>query len=109
MATTDLPQLRRLSFIQDLPPTHGSVKKETPAFGLAPQQQLQDGMDALNLQDAGNGEGNEQETEPEPEPAPVQIAGKYVGKRRKGDKMDFAQPIVSILILLERLSRSSSS
>lgn len=111
IGTSEMPQLRRLSFIQDLPPTHGSVKKETPAFGLPPQQQLEDGMAGLDLQGAGGGSngGNEDGAESDPEPAPVQIAGKYVGKRRKGDKMDFAQPIVSISAMSRRVRGSDLS
>lgn len=89
MQPDDLPQLRRLSFVQDLPPTHGVVKKETPAFGL---HEVQEGLAGLSvLQD----EAAPPQIEPEPEPvAAVRVAGKYVGRKRKGDKMDFAQPIV---------------
>lgn len=102
MQSDDLPKLRRLSFVQDLPPTHGTVKKETPAFGL---HEVQEGLAGLSvLQDA------QAEPEPEPEPEPVaavQVAGKYVGRKRKGDKMDFAQPIVRTT-LLGTASRFSS-
>lgn len=87
MTADDLPRLRLLSFVQDLPPTHGTVKKETPAFGL---HELQDGLAGLELQD---GATRPLEVEPEPVEA-VHVAGKYVGRKRKGDKMDFAQPIV---------------
>lgn len=102
MQSDDLPKLRRLSFVQDLPPTHGTVKKETPAFGL---HEVQEGLAGLSvLQDA------QAEPEPEPEPEPVaavQVAGKYVGRKRKGDKMDFAQPIVFFqLACLTRLALS---
>ena len=98
MQTDDLPKLRRLSFVQDLPPTHGTVKKETPAFGL---HEAQEGLAGLSvLQD----EAVPPQMEPEPEPEPVaavHVAGKYVGRKRKGDKMDFAQPIVRALLLVK--------
>ncbi|GAA5989671.1 hypothetical protein JCM10908_000582 [Rhodotorula pacifica] len=111
MHTDDLPRLRRLSFVQDLPPTHGTVKKETPAFGL---HQVQDGLAGLQV---GDGEGTaapqgaEAELKPDVEPevvaAPVHVAGKYVGRKKKGDKMDFAQPIVFFqLACLTRLALS---
>ncbi|GAA5861661.1 hypothetical protein JCM3774_002661 [Rhodotorula dairenensis] len=99
MHPDDLPELRRLSFVQDLPPTHGTVKKETPAFGL---HELQEGLAGLELQDGAA------PPEPDPEPvAAVHVAGKYVGRKRKGDKMDFAQPIVFFqLACLTRLALS---
>lgn len=71
----DLPSLRRLSFIQDLPPTHGITKKETPAFGL---HDLEAELDQLRLEEIA---------------ATVPVSGKYARKTAQG-KMDFAQPIV---------------
>ncbi|GAA5838898.1 hypothetical protein JCM11251_003731 [Rhodosporidiobolus azoricus] len=40
------PGLRRLAFSQDLPPTHGTVRKETLAFGL---HDLADSLDSVNI------------------------------------------------------------
>ncbi|KAI5479692.1 serine threonine protein kinase [Pseudohyphozyma bogoriensis] len=64
------PRLRRLAFVQDLPPTHGQVKKETPAFGL---QSLEDALDEVAAVDH------------EPKPSRME---------KNDGKMDFAQPIV---------------
>lgn len=94
MDIADLPRLRRLSFIQDLPPTHGSIKKEIPAFGL---QHVQEGLSRLDVQgeqeDAGAGSDADRDDDP---PAVAQIAGKFVPRKRKTGKMDFAQPIVRL-------------
>ncbi|GAA5896957.1 hypothetical protein JCM8208_006123 [Rhodotorula glutinis] len=77
----DLPALRRLSFIQDLPPTYGVVRKETPAFGLA---DLDEALDEAAAEDAPR----------EPEPVVYASVGGKFGRVLKHDKMDFAQPIV---------------
>ncbi|BGP39985.1 hypothetical protein JCM10450v2_003965 [Rhodotorula kratochvilovae] len=87
-----LPALRRLSFIQDLPPTYGTVQQETPAFGL---HQLADALDDAAAAPA-----------PAPASAVVPVSGKF-GRVLKKDKMDFAQPIVFFQLgCLTRLSTS---
>ncbi|BGO94077.1 hypothetical protein JCM10020v2_005771 [Rhodotorula toruloides] len=88
LSSSDLPSLRRVSFIQDLPPTHGVTKKETPAFGL---HDLEAELDQLRLDEIK---------------ASVPISGKYGRKAAQG-KMDFAQPIVFFqLSCLTRLATS---
>lgn len=62
--------LRRLSFIQDLPPNHGVAVKETPAFGLV---ELADELERIS-------------------PTP-----QLRRNARTEGKMDFAQPIVRYL------------
>ncbi|GEM07285.1 serine threonine protein kinase [Rhodotorula toruloides] len=89
LSRSDLPSLRRLSFIQDLPPTHGATKKETPAFGL---HELEAELDQLRLEEIK---------------ASVPVSGKYGRKAAQG-KMEFAQPIVFFqLSCLTRLATSS--
>ncbi|KAK4333699.1 hypothetical protein RTBOTA2_002433, partial [Rhodotorula toruloides] len=88
LSSSDLPSLRRVSFIQDLPPTHGITKKETPAFGL---HDLETELDQLRLEEIK---------------ASVPVSGKYGRKAAQG-KMDFAQPIVFFqLSCLTRLATS---
>ncbi|GAA5828032.1 hypothetical protein JCM3770_002112 [Rhodotorula araucariae] len=70
-----LPALRRLSFVQDLPPTYGSKHAETPAFGL------HDLAEAL------------EDASAPPAPVVVPVSGKF-GRVLNKDKMDFAQPII---------------
>lgn len=60
------PRLRRLAFVQDLPPNHGVAVKETPAFGL-----VSDLVDEMAL-----------------------LAPPSKRMNRTEGKMDFAQPIV---------------
>ncbi|KAK4699450.1 hypothetical protein P7C70_g6810, partial [Phenoliferia sp. Uapishka_3] len=61
------PNLRRLAFVQDLPPNHGAAVKETPAFGL--MSEVADEMGTMTMN---------------PNPRAARTEG----------KMDFAQPIV---------------
>ncbi|GAA5899459.1 hypothetical protein JCM6882_009122 [Rhodosporidiobolus microsporus] len=67
------PKLRRLAFAQDLPPTHGAVRKETLAFGL---HDLADSFDQVQISSIK-----------------VPTSGRY-GRKLKTDKMEFAQPII---------------
>ncbi|GAA5929901.1 hypothetical protein JCM3775_004459 [Rhodotorula graminis] len=83
----DVPALRRLSFIQDLPPTYGVVRKETPAFGLAD-------LDEALGEAAAGGDAPASDARPEPEPVVYASVGGKFGRVLKHDKMDFAQPIV---------------
>ncbi|GAA5978237.1 hypothetical protein JCM11641_001144 [Rhodosporidiobolus odoratus] len=69
------PRLRRLSFAQDLPPTHGLVRKETLAFGLHDLGGALDGIDVRQIQ--------------------VPTSGRFARKtKEEKGKMEFAQPIV---------------
>ncbi|GAA5999033.1 uncharacterized protein JCM10292_003273 [Rhodotorula paludigena] len=91
----DLPALRRLSFVQDLPPTHGQVKKSVPAFGLHDLASALD--DAAATGDA-----------PAPAaPVVVPVSGKFARAPKAGHELDFAQPIVFFqLACLTRLASS---
>ncbi|KAM0751946.1 hypothetical protein T439DRAFT_325127 [Meredithblackwellia eburnea MCA 4105] len=65
------PRLHRLAFVQDLPPNHGVVVKETPAFGIVNVEELVDEL------------GNVSITPPESR-----------STTKTEGKMNFAQPIV---------------
>ncbi|GAA5864455.1 hypothetical protein JCM1840_000505 [Sporobolomyces johnsonii] len=65
------PSLRRLAFVQDLSPTHGVVKKETPAFGL---HEIEAELELIA------------QTQPS--------ASRKYGRKKVEGKLDFAQPIV---------------
>ncbi|GAA6027239.1 hypothetical protein JCM8097_002514 [Rhodosporidiobolus ruineniae] len=83
-----LPSFTRLSFAQDLPPTHGVKRKETLAFGL---HDLGDSIEQISLSQVV-----------------VPTSGRHKRKTAlKTEKMDFAQPIVFFqLSCLTTLSQS---
>ncbi|GAA5851297.1 hypothetical protein JCM8547_004199 [Rhodosporidiobolus lusitaniae] len=70
------PKLTRLSFAQDLPPLHGTIRPETLAFGLH-NLGLEDQLDSLQINKIV-----------------VPTSGRYNRRTVKTDPREFAQPIV---------------
>ncbi|SCZ99070.1 BZ3500_MvSof-1268-A1-R1_Chr7-1g09382 [Microbotryum saponariae] len=82
------PHLRCLAYAQDLLPSHGIVRRPTPAFGL---QELTDSLDEFGAEPPATSASLT------PDKPPIQLpdtSGPRLAKRLEAEKADFAQPIV---------------